>query len=147
MMRRIRFISEHDFTRVEFDWLAHDKDGRVGFVTTAGAGPVPEASLADAALLDDILGQILALPVVCEAKTMLVGAHDIQIWQDVACRGLYGFDWRRETNGYRLIASPSEPLILGRLGQPLRDLAGRVRLQMRFDEDTSFDGEVAAWQA
>jgi hypothetical protein len=146
-MRRIDFISEHDFTRVEFDWLAHDRAGQIGLMTTAGAGPVPVLSLENSALLDNILDQILLLPVVCEAEERLVGAHNMQDWLDVARRGIYGFDWRRDTNSYRLIARPLEPLTIDRLGQPLRALAARVSLPMNFAKDAEFDAAVGAWKA
>jgi hypothetical protein len=42
----------HDFSNLEFDWLACDADGFVALFSSAGFGPVPEESVAMADALD-----------------------------------------------------------------------------------------------
>lgn len=143
-MRPMKMFDEHDFTRVEFDWLAHDEAGHIGFMSSAGAGPVPSASLADAARLENLLAQIQALPQTCEAQVAVDVVSYVEEWLTVARRGLYAFDWRRETSSYRTVASPSKPLSLASLKQPLRDLAERVRLKIIFERGTAFDASVVA---
>ncbi|MBV9493092.1 MAG: hypothetical protein JOZ54_02515 [Acidobacteria bacterium] len=42
----------HRFLRVEFDWLAQDRDGMLGFFSTAGGGPIPKVLDSDGVELE-----------------------------------------------------------------------------------------------
>lgn len=135
-------VTDHDFTRCEFDWLAHDEAGHVGIMSTAGVGPVPSASLEDAGSLEDLLEQIDLLPKICEAWAPIEVEHYIGNLLDIAARGFYAFDWCRETGKYRLYAIPLKPLNLYELRHPLRDLAKRVHMRIIFKKGFEFDETI-----
>lgn len=97
----------HRFLRAEFDWLAQDRDGVLGFFSTAGAGPIPEALESDGAAL--ALEDILALPKRGEA-VRVGGEGNVNEWIEIAERGIFAFDWSRETRRYELIAQPTSPM-------------------------------------
>lgn len=107
----MEFILDHPFLRSEFDWLAVDGQGRLGFFATAGAGPLPDVVAANAAAFETLYEDVLALPAICEAVIVAETTRNISEWIEVGRRGLFAFDWRRETNCYELIVQPAEPLI------------------------------------
>lgn len=124
-------LDEHDYTRVEFDWLATDLDGFVGYFSTAGAGPVPTASVQDGELLEDALDRIRALDRVCDGVPV-AGVLNPRDWIDVAERGIFAYDWSHTTRQYELVAEPARPVRLHDLLDPkIRSLAAHVRLPVR----------------
>jgi|GEM_PF-2708882 len=136
-------VEEHDFTRAEFDWIALDREDYVGLVSSAGAGPVPQASLDDAANLQELYEELLELPVLGEAVRQPGSEHNIDDWLQLARRGIYGFDWCRESGSYRLIAAPSCAVKAEVLLAPkhLR-LAGKVVLDITFSSAPDFGADV-----
>ena len=41
----MRWVKKHDYLGVEFDWIATDLDGHIGYFSSAGFGPLPEQIL------------------------------------------------------------------------------------------------------
>jgi hypothetical protein len=124
-------LCEHDYMRVEFDWLAHDLDELVVYVSSAGFGPVPSASLLDAARLEDVLDRARALPCLGEAVSVAQVLNPPD-WMDAAKRGIFAYDWSDRSDSDRLIAKPTRPLRVHQLVDPeVRDMVQRVRLPLR----------------
>jgi hypothetical protein len=131
---------------LEYDWLASDADGNVGFFSTAGGGYVPEAVLAETEVFDAAIEAILAAPATTVARfaLMLSGAYT-NTWQLMAERGVFAFDSDFHGGPYRLLASPEVPV-------QVRDLSGtavpvlmRVVLRgLRFQKQTSISTETLA---
>jgi hypothetical protein len=99
-LARSRFLVEHPYTRVEFEWLAIDEDGHVLLFSTAGRGPVPETAIEDADSLEGVRGR---------SRT---GREDLQPsdWVDAAARGLFASDWSHDSRSYELVAAPTRPI-------------------------------------
>jgi hypothetical protein len=125
-------LHDHRYTRVEFDWVASDADGLVGYFSTGGAGPIPKKTLDDADALSDILEQLLVLPVVSSATAVgnILNPPD---WIEVGRRGIFAYDWDRMENVYRLIALPVAPIRVGAISnRAVGQLVLRIKLRTRF---------------
>jgi hypothetical protein len=113
----------------EYDWLAADSEGLVGFFSTAGGGYAPQAFLDDVNAFDSAIAAVLSLPATgsatCfrELRTRLTNT-----WKLVAERGLYAFDSSPLGGAYRLIATPDTPARLKDLPASVGHVAGRVVL-------------------
>jgi hypothetical protein len=100
----MRLLSAHRHLNAEFDWLATDIDGSVGFFSTGGAGPIPDLREQDSP--PDLSGVLLRLPLSCDAEYVseLPGEHSE--WIELARRSLSAFDWSRRLHRYVLVARP-----------------------------------------
>jgi hypothetical protein len=120
----------HEFSNLEFDWLACDADGFVAMFSSAGFGAVPEESVAAAEALDAALDRIKALPVIGEATSMS-GRTTPDDWIATARRGLFAFDWADVR--YQIEALPSTTLRIDEIqDETIRDIAKRVTIPVRF---------------
>jgi hypothetical protein len=77
---------------LDVEWIAVDREGRVGVFTTAGAGPVPRAYLESGTLLDGIRDFIRSLPEITHYDLFAVCPKPDDFIA-FARRGLYSFDW------------------------------------------------------
>ena len=127
-------LNEHPYTRVEFDWLACDLDGYIAYLSSAGAGPVPEAAVENSDFLEGVLDLIRELP--RSGAAILMGeTSKPPDWKDAAERGFFSYDWSYAHHRYELVARPSSPVRLDKLPQPkLREAAAHVRLHAHFSE-------------
>lgn len=132
----------HTFLGVEFDWIAQDARGNVGFFSTAGEGPVPDAALTSAAVIDDLLSAVLELPVTGDARIDAPIDEHLDDWIEVARRGVYAFDWQHETQRYQRVATPTAPMSMRQLSGPLQTLASNVRLHLDLSSGPDFDATV-----
>ena len=124
----------HEFSGLEFDWLACDEDGFVGMFSSAGFGPVPEAAIANADSLAEALDRIKALPVTGDT-TPVSGRTDPDDWIAAAQRGLFAFDWAHMRDRYQLEALPSRPVHLKDIkDDEIRQAAESVRIPARFSQ-------------
>jgi hypothetical protein len=122
----------HEFSNLEFDWLARDADGFVAMFSSAGFGAVPEESVAAAEALDAALDRIKALPVTGEASS-ISGRTTPDDWIATARRGLFAFDWAHVR--YQIEAVPSRALRIDEIeDEVIRDVANRVRIPVRFSQ-------------
>ena len=123
-------LTSHEYSGLEFDWLASDEAGLVAYISSAGYGPVPAPSVADGEILEHVLDAMLTLPVVGAAQPV-GGVVNPPDWVGAAERGFYAFDWSSTESCYVLIARPTRPPIIDDI--PTRALAAcarRVRLSL-----------------
>jgi hypothetical protein len=129
-------LLEHPYSRAEFDWLACDAEGLLGYFSTAGAGPVPRAAIQDGPFLEDVLDRVKELGRTGSAIS-ISGLLNPRDWLDVAERGFFAFDWSRRHNRYELTAKPSMPRKIVSIEMlELGRVAARVRLDAAFSQTT-----------
>lgn len=127
-------LTEHAYMRAEFDWLAVDQDDLVGFFSSSGYGPVPEASVEDGESLEDILDRIRELPRI-GPPIPIIERFNPPDWMDAAERGFFSYLWSHTEHQYELVARPSQPLRSRDIIDPrVRELAERVRLPIRLSQ-------------
>ena len=95
-----------DFSGVEFEWLAVDSDGSVGLMFTGGAGFVPRVAAQNESRLLEVVERLFALPARAGASLVLQDGAYRDDWIQMAKRGLFAFDWSRESGLYVLVAKP-----------------------------------------
>jgi hypothetical protein len=92
----------------EYDWLACDGAGHVGFFSTAGGGHAPTAFLEDTDAHEAAIDAISSLPPSTSAScTRQLAEGLVDTWKQMALRGLYAFDSSVHGNPYRKVASPN----------------------------------------
>ncbi len=122
--------SAGEIVGLEFDWLACDADGHVGFFSTAGGGCAPEAFLRDTDAFDAAIEAILAGP----ASTLARFAPDLaagleNTWLSAAGRGLFAFDADAHGGPYRLVAAPAAPVHVDQLPAAAREVVRRLHFR------------------
>ncbi len=138
----------HDFSNLEFDWLACDADGFVALFSSAGFGPVPEESVAMADALDAALDRMNAMPIRSGA-TSIGGTTNPDDWMAAAQRGFFAFDWAHARDRYQIEALPNRPIRVDEVeDKTIRDAVSRVRIPVRFSHlrwlDWDESGELSA---
>ena len=128
-----QFIEDHPFWGREFDWAARDRQGKVGYFSTAGAAPIPGTCLSGEAAFETLFEDVMQLPVISTVEIVDKSSREISDWIAVAERGLYAYDWSRQTLCYELVAKPNQPI-------PAESLPTRVRMTATATSlDTSFE--------
>jgi hypothetical protein len=123
------FIVDHERSRVEFDWIAVDRSGCLGYFATAGFGPIPSSVASNCDLYDEVLEAVLLMPIRGSADVSPTAKGDVSEWLEVARRGMFAYDWCVSRSCYELVARPSVPDVLG---GALREIAKRTRLSVTF---------------
>lgn len=122
----------HEFSGLEFDWLACDQDGFVATFSSAGFGPVPDAAIQIADSLREMLDRIKALPTT-GGSTSISGRTEPDDWIATAQRGMFAFDWAHMRDRYQLEGLPSRPVHLTDIQDDvIRQAAESVRIAVRF---------------
>lgn len=103
------FIRKHEFSRVEYDWLGVDKNGYIGFFSSAGFGPIPETVIKPN-LSIDLTQEILGLPKCSETESIQLQDRKISEWIEIAERGLFSFDWSFNSDSYEMVSWPETPV-------------------------------------
>jgi hypothetical protein len=128
--------SADDVSGLEFDWLAGDADGNVGFFSTGGGGYAPEDFLLNTDAHDQAIDAILALP----ARTTVGHARQLaptlqNTWQMMAERGIFAFDSDPNGGPYRLVASPAVPVRVAELPEAAAAVIRQLSFRhLRFTE-------------
>ncbi|MFB1480476.1 hypothetical protein [Corallococcus sp. RDP092CA] len=114
----------------EYDWIACDGSGHVGFFSTAGGGHAPEAFLRDTDAHDDAIEAILALPGPTDglSETQVLSPFQ-HTWQLMAARGVFAFDADINGGPYRLVAAPANPIRVEALPEPASTVARQLTLE------------------
>ncbi len=130
-----KLVAEREYTRAEFDWIAVDESGNIGFFASGGFGPVPQVSLAAADELLNIQEQIRALPWTCKTESVAQVAYYLGDFFEVAEKGVFAYNWDFDRREYRLIVRPVAPVapVDSASARQVASLAQRVRLPLRFD--------------
>lgn len=134
--------SEHDFLGSEFDWISQDKNGKMGYFSTAGEGWIPESTLHSNQIYWDVLDLVISLPIVGDPECTFSGNHSIDDWINVAARGFFAFDWNRGTKQYELVARPTG-IVAAEGIRKIKKFVNPAILQCSFETDFSFRGPTA----
>ena len=133
---RVKFHTEHAFLGWEYDWMAVDEVGAVGFFSTAGFGPVPEMCARNETMFEEAFEDIVRETKRCEYEQFSGFDSSISTLGDVARRGVFGFDWETETSRFALVTKPLSPIKLDSLRGRLYEETKEIRLPCRFAEGT-----------
>lgn len=115
---------------LEYDWLAVDAIGHVGFFSTAGAGRAPRALLEDAPGYERAIDLLLGGdPVTDAAFFPTVRSGLTNAWRLAAERGVFAFDASPVDPTYRLVAAPRLPIRSEHLPEFVYTVAHRVALK------------------
>lgn len=119
-------LSAEDIRGLEFDWLASDGDGNVGFFSTAGGGFAPEEFLQDADAHERAIDSILSLaPRTLASCTRQSRPGLTNTWQMMAERGIFAFDSDPLGGPYQRVASPAVPIPTDDLPDEAAEVARR----------------------
>ncbi len=103
----------NDIQGIEYDWLACDGKGHLGFLSTAGAGYAPEEFLRDTDAHDAAIEAILSSPPTTTATCLRELAPGLRnTWKLMAERGIFSFDSDPNGGAYQRIAYPTTPALL-----------------------------------
>src|SRR5438094_7486331 len=126
---------DHPRPGEEVDWLAVDRNGRVGLFSSAGYGPVPVSVAAQLDRVERAVGKVNSLAVVGTAVDVPANDSNYSFWIDPARRGIFGYDWGPvASEPYARIATPSRPIVIDEIAE--RDVAVAallVRLPLDFE--------------
>ncbi len=136
--------SPDDILGLEFDWLAVDADGAVGFFSTAGGGYAPEELLDDTDAYDRAIAALLALPMTTRANCNLIMRPELQnTWLMMAERGIFAFDSDPAGGPYQRIATPEASIQIAQLPRVAAEVVQRVQFrQVRFVELNQISAEL-----
>lgn len=135
-----------DIAGLEFDWLASDADGAVGFFSTAGGGYAPDEFLRDTDAHDQAIEVILARPACTEARSEPeVAAGLPNTWRLMAERGVFAFDSDPNGGPYRLVAVPRDPIRVADLPERAASVARRIVFRtLRFSTSQELTADLLA---
>ena len=114
----------HDFHGTEFDWFAHDLEGFVAVMSSAGSGRFP-ALLAPMGPEIDAVLEAMGIHYRSPASSRAPGL------------GFYAYDTDMNGGPYRRTGAPQRPRRLEDLTGKLRDFAECVAIDGRFRELTA----------
>jgi len=122
--------SPKDILGLEYDWLACDAAGNVGFFSTAGAGFAPPVFLTDTDAHAGAIDALLAMP----ASTAAVFYPEMDetltnTWRLIAERGVFAFDCNPNGGPYVLAAAPKEPVSVAALPALVRDIVCQIQFR------------------
>jgi hypothetical protein len=113
----------------EYDWLAVDSVGQVGFFSTAGGGYAPEACLQDTDAHDRAIRLVLGFPKTTDALLApRVGKGCDNDWLKMAERGFFAFDSDHLGGSYTLVGIPSLAVSIDDLPESVVAIVRSVRL-------------------
>ncbi len=130
----IEFVSEHDALLNECDWIAVDKNGLLGIFSTGGFGPLPKVLADKISVLDNIYEDVQAMPKISESLQEKEVKQNIFSWICCSERGLYGYDWCNKNKAYKLLTSPSKPLLIEDINQTEQEKLAVFKLNVCFKE-------------
>jgi len=106
---------------IDCTWLGVDRRGKIAAFVAAGEGEIPTALLMQHDVdLGDIENLLMNLPVKGNVKLRVSVARPDD-FLDMACRGLYVYDW--SGNRYTLVAEPEIAIELSGLDAELKVVA------------------------
>lgn len=128
-----------DLRGIEYDWLAVDKDGHLGFFSTAGSGFYPVLFAKNLEIYQEMIGFILTLS---ECTDTLFAPHLSKgvsnDWRDFAARGFYAFDGDPSGGPYRKVAAPVSPILVSDiLLESIRSSIEKIKFELICFQDLS----------
>lgn len=133
---QIELIYEHDLWGQEYDWMAIDEVGSVGFFSSGGIGPVPQICIEDECLFDDAFELIVRNEKRCNYEQL--SGFDVSVSSDgdIARRGIFTFDWDSELSKYVAVCVPLEPISIEMLNGKLCEESKKIKLPCNFNKKT-----------
>jgi hypothetical protein len=120
--------SPEDILGIEYDWVASDGEGYVGFFSTAGGGYAPSEFLRDTDSHDRAIEAIGALKARTSVAFLRAPAKgDLATWTRMAERGLFAFDADVFGGPYKLVAAPAIPVQIHELPASAVQVARSLR--------------------
>jgi hypothetical protein len=120
-------MNSADFLGLEYEWVAVDCNGHLGYFATAGYGHAPGFFTAHVSEHEQIVDRLLALPL----RGVGVPAGDLpedagEPWKALADRGVFGFDapW----GYYKRVYQPSSALHVSELPDDLQTFFRTARV-------------------
>jgi hypothetical protein len=137
-------MTPDDIRGLEYDWLATDLEGHVGFFSTAGAGYAPAAFLRDVDAHDAGIAALKAQPATTIATSAPVLRPDLENeWRLMAERGVFAYDSNPNGGPYELVAVPRDAITIAHLSDSALRAAASVRLGIRFGVQSLVGDELA----
>lgn len=134
-----------DLRGFEFDWLAVDKDGHLGFFSTAGAGFYPVILAEDITTYEACIEDILSIPKCTEVSFSPGLSPGLQNdWRDFAARGFYAYDCDPCGGPYLKVAAPVSPVLISEVPEPMRSMIEKVRFKSACFNDLNIIKEFHA---
>jgi hypothetical protein len=136
-----------EYTGVEFDWYALDREGHLAVFTTAGSGPVPAAIWDRREEFHALEAAVDALTAAADFEEVYAGYGNYLEWHDLARKGLFAFDYQdvhrtRQLHHYDLMARPVNPVSAAQL-LPQIDVRWLPVLMVEFGDCTQVpDAEI-----
>ena|SRR5690348_7155873 len=124
-MMTIKSVS--DILGFEYDWLASDAAGNVGFFSTGGGGCAPDGFLRDTDAHERAIDAVLALAAHTEATCVRQLPRGLRnTWQMMAERGFFAFDADPNGGPYKLVARPGMPTRVSELPDGVATVVRRL---------------------
>ena len=120
---------------IDLGWFAVDKDGHVGFFTSAGSLIVPEAVLQSRETYESLSKAIKSLPPAGKGSVQHSGGGNRKDWIEMAARGLFAYDFKSydtevyKNGDYQIIALPSRPLVIASLSEAVGPALSAVTMK------------------
>lgn len=135
-------VYENDLWGQDYDWMAVDEVGSVGFFVTAGVGPVPQICLDNEELFEGAFEIITQEKKKCDSEQLSGFDASVYTWGEVARRGIFAFDWDATVSKYVAVCVPLEPIAVGSLNEKLQEDAKRICLPCNFKERTGMEDTI-----
>ena len=92
----------------EADWIAIDCCGQIAFLRS-GFGPIPARLGSQDEITSRMKAVLLSLPIrsAITSHRAGMGASD---FVDLACRGIFGFQWSNDNGPYLKVIAPNNPV-------------------------------------
>lgn len=105
--------SREDLYGIEWDFLAHDRDGLIAMFTTSGAGAIPPAVFGERAAVEQGVDALRCMhprgeSVDLRSQDRLSGNYSD--WFECSRRGLFTYDWHLHHGPYVRVSAPTVPL-------------------------------------
>src|SRR5689334_7411532 len=110
----MKWQAKHPQLGSEYDWFAVDADEHIGFISTAGFGPLPSWLASDVAQQEmlDVREAMLKLVGRRGAANVRPERYNVNDWIEFAERGLFAYDWNHMKDLYDIVVLPSVPIRL-----------------------------------
>jgi hypothetical protein len=130
-----------DLIGLEYDWLACDSVGQVGFFSTAGGGLAPAEVAKHTDQYDAAISRILAMQSSTKAICMRVFKEGhVDTWKQMSERGVFAYDSDFFGSPYERIAKPAVSVLVTQLPADVASVVARVTFyNARFDDYTLLD--------
>ena len=101
----MKWIKNHSYLGMEFDWVCVDCNLNVGYFSTAGYGPIPEQVMFMGDLMRNLTDSVDELPQILDESEVGIFLDNEEL-VSIARKGFFVFDWNHFHNLYTIAARP-----------------------------------------